>query len=143
MKYNTSLDFLALALAHAKAGNQVRAAKCLVQAARESDSNQALQIIEHSNGTAMRALVAATKRAKAAKEARKVRAAEDEDFDDSIFDEDLREEGEEHEEAEEDEEEAEEEETEEEETEAMANVMASFFKAAAKKTKAAPKKKRK
>ena len=140
MKYNTALDFMALALSQAKAGNHEIAAKCLIQASREQDADKALQIIEHSNGVAAKALVAAHTKAKAAKAVKA--EAEEIEFDESLLDEDLRDDAGEAEDdagaevdaaAEDDEAEGEEDAG---EAEAM-EVMASFFAKAAKHAKAA------
>lgn len=164
MKYNTALDFMAIALQQAKAGNHEVAAKCLLQASRESDSDKALQIIEHSNGIAAKALIAAATKAKTAKSAKAAVAvkaeAEDVDFDESILDEDLQGDGgedadvdlgEEVDAAADDEVDvggddafpAGDDVVEEDSTEAMAAVMASFFAQAAKQVQATKKVKRK
>lgn len=146
MKYNLTLDFMALALQHAKEGNFHRASACLIQASREDDAVDALRIIEHSNSTALKASTAKVEAAK------KVKASDE--FDDSILDEDLR--GDESDDAEiaeevsdvaeevgevaEDVEEHEAAEEAEDDTEAVAKVMASFFRYAAKASKPAKKK---
>ena len=86
MKYNRSLDYVALAMVQAAKGNAVVASKLFAKAINSPDAQRAIAVIEASNSEAHKATVKAKIKAASTK-TRRIKASEE--LDDLIDDDEV------------------------------------------------------